>query len=685
MRASLLLISTIAIALITACDSGSESKTSTTVNEPGSGGGGSGGGGGSIDWDSALDDLALRGGGMKGDPLASGDAFWTRAVDFASGTPLAGVGVSVADESGVFLESALTDAEGNASFSALTATPAYVSFVQPQTSEVITFAGNAIAPLRQFICGSFEQADPQARDLDVTITNLSAGDDLVVRINGVEVHSADTCAATETFTVDASAFGAGQLDAGSAWVMIAEVYDNSSAAVDREDLLSASYVLDSDGTPAIPGAAVALSLNHASGVGPAREGMSAGLCSVASVSGNVLRPLTLTTVLALPRITLGITNAYGTWSFDQLTFDINNPLGLLATSFPYSFDYPELPRSVAGGSWGSSSRQAQAFIADAATLQGLFQGGGLPSNFDPATLANIAIMVKQVDQAGVSEADVNMQGLAAVRPATVFTDFTLDSFMGATGQNVTAILVGELASDSWFVSLASGMDGALNFPVVAASIGSLPVSDVWLALSNASVGGQGDPSAMLRAPWASNLNLASNGDSGSDTMRLSVASRISQSGSLALGVRSPTNASAFTVASDTIEFDAMGLEARDGVYQVDLTIDPTGRSRIWRFILPSEASLSAGSGTYSLRIPALGSGAPFDAAQIESSIASLVIAPSFISLGDVSATSANFGLRELQLNFELSAELLSRNILSLFAATPKLWTVTLPGATVDPQ
>src|SRR5690606_7399567 len=90
-----------------------------------------------------------------------------------------------------------TDAQGRIQLSG-SDVPQSVSFVDPMTGLVRTFAGSVASPLRQVMAVPF----PRGPRFQATVQGIPADCDLVVMLNGRVIFEKDAANASESFIID---------------------------------------------------------------------------------------------------------------------------------------------------------------------------------------------------------------------------------------------------------------------------------------------------------------------------------------------------------------------------------------------------------------------------------------------------------------------------------------------------
>lgn len=560
-----------------------------------------------------LSALAGQQGGMNGAGLVANGMLYARAISEADGSGLAGVGVCINGPAGELLTSATTDVNGDALLSYGEVVPASVTFANANGIGLFSFFGNDNAPLREFVVASFPVADAPLQ-VDVTLNGLTAGRDLRVTINGTIVHTAENNQNTsDTFNIATPASWEAIAETRDGpWLMLVQEFQNDAdGTFDSDTLLATSYAADPDGIDGVANA-VTITVDHSAGTGSdtgSTGNVSYGTASTATTSGTVTTPSpnVLSLTGALPNFTMSINNAFGSWNFTELLFDLQNP-NVTSTSFPYSFDYPDLPEAVPGMAWTDTERTVQAVVISASTLANLPTD---PSQIqDIASLLGIPLLIRRVTTSGVTNADISLTsfGPSIIQPvgtSTAFMNVTSDAISNGSA-GVTAVLVSKFDANTYTVSLGQSATSAVNFTTVTRSGGTSP-TDSWLLPFNLNLTQL--PTVTSPTLLRSAVKLASpvsgSGSTGSDVARVNVDTRVRAGNTITANITSPATGTTTIPASNaTIAWTGGGLTPGDGVFTVSLGAPVVGGiGTDWQILLNS-ASVSSGS-SYSLRLPTL--------------------------------------------------------------------------------
>lgn len=635
------------------------------------GGGGDGGGGAPVPQTPAqvLTNLTANGGGIGGAAVASGGDFHARVLHEASLEPMPGAGVSLNDATGAVIASAITNASGDATFTGLASVPASVTFVRPDGGSAQSFHGTPQNPLRTVIVATFGMSP----SFDLTVTGITPGTDLQLRLNGSLVGARDNCAATEQFTITSvidppeGVFSIldGLLDPAfvghnQPWLLIAHEYQNDTPTTpDSADLLRAAWLSDSNGTAGGTGSAAVLTLDLGTGAGTTGNGLSSGLCTVATATGNITASSSQfgfpPTLVGLPNVVVTLENGFGSFPYSRLMIDPNDlqniqnsliaPLPLLGASVPYSVEYPELPAGFTEGAWDSDQRTAQIALGSSAAFLAIAQG--TPEDLTNL-LATLTILFRRAQGTTVGGArDISLASLGTLGSASVAATVTTDTISGTTPPGLLGLMMARVDTDSAFFSFGAGVGNVLGFPAVGRVGSPMPVTDARFAAfagdTNGTIGGY----AVTHFPRGSTAGLASLTAS---VIPVAVTANFSLGGPLTLDVISPaTGSTTFNLATDAIEWTGGGLASRMGVFVAELTIDTgTPTARTWEMTINRAAVSTAGGSSYSVRVPTLPTGAPFDAMAVTSAAATMAVSIRYFDTTAAGINPDNFSFNSIE-------------------------------------
>ncbi|MCA8939347.1 MAG: putative Ig domain-containing protein, partial [Planctomycetes bacterium] len=280
--------------------------------------------------DSILAALISGGGGQSGGGVDADDLVHIRVANLHAGGAMAGVQVAVNDANGDLLSNGVTDATGTISFDAamIGGTPMSITVRDPLSNSLVTRAGSATSPLREFHAVLLDRTPA----FDLSYTGFPAGEDLVVTLNGEVVATEDNAAATGTIELHRLS----AISANEPWLLVLHAYDNANAGVvDGQTLLQAAYLSDSLGS-AMLASPTALTLDATSGVGTATATITSGACTIETLDGVVTPPALSAGITTIAWVFAEMVGPFGNHAYNQRVL-IPNAVG---GAFAYSIQYP---------------------------------------------------------------------------------------------------------------------------------------------------------------------------------------------------------------------------------------------------------------------------------------------------------------------------------------------------------
>jgi hypothetical protein len=633
----------------------------------GGGGGGAATGGGGTSPAQALRNIANHGGGVGGSPAAAGGTVSARVSEETTQEGLAGFGVSVNGADGAVIASGVTDSTGDVAFAHLSAQPISVTFVDPVTNEVTCFCGSAQSPLPSLVAITASRGP----SFDVTLTNLTAGTDVQLELNGVPVAAKDNVTATEQFTFSAplnagtaGVFGTAALvGKDKPWLLVAKSFENTTATtVDTANMLAASYLADSDGS-AYEATPTPLTLDFTAGTATTGGGRSAGLCTVGTVTGAISVGLLqfglVPTLAGIPLVTAEMTNSFGTWTTAKALVDTANLQGSLlapplASSVNYSIQYPVFPAGFTAGAYTKDVRTAQLALGSSTELLALLNqiGTGGRGTPDAATIQNLlgslVLLTRRVTQSAPANVNVAFGTLPSLKPAKAYTTMNLGTVGGQPFPGTAALLTAQIDANTCFTSVGVAVGASVEFSALAASSGTLAITNIWIGAASVNGALSTSPSGYTFAgiPRTGLVTLSGTGDTGTTGTPIAVSLAIS-TGDLTLNITSPSGTPSFALATDSIAWTGGGLEGRDGLYFVTLAADVATNGPSWTVIVPSTAVTAIGIQNYAFRIPQLPQSAPFAAAAITAAATQLTVTVLYLDVDAAGVNPISFTIDQL--------------------------------------